>query len=319
MKRRAFLIGALAAPVVAAAQTRRFRIGWLTYGGVPLGPADRTLIDALAQRGLFDGRELTLIFRHAGGVPSRLPTLAAELMAEKPDLLMALGGDVIGALLDASSGTVPVVGGVSENPLRNGMAETFARPGKNFTGVTYITDELAPKRMELLTQVAPDARRVAAIWNPQHVDDEIAFALRAAEWLGITLTSHPVINLGQVDQVLAEAKIGDADGMFVIPSRLIGIAVAKIAPYARERRLPVVSAWREFVDDGFLMSYGPNRAFESTRLADYVEKIMAGAKPRDLPIQQPTKFELVINLQTATALGLEIPPALLARADDLVG
>src|SRR5689334_3338091 len=123
MQRRALLIGLLAAPAVATAQTRRFRIGWLTYGGAPLGPADRTLIDALAQRGLVEGRELTLIFRHAGAEPSRLPMLAAELMAEKPDLLMAVGGDVIGALLEASGGTVPVVGGVSENPLRNGMAE----------------------------------------------------------------------------------------------------------------------------------------------------------------------------------------------------
>jgi putative ABC transport system substrate-binding protein len=319
MQRRAFLIGLLAAPAVATAQTRRFRIGWLTYGGAPLGPADRTLIDALAQRGLVGGRELTLIFRHAGAEPSRLPTLAAELMAEKPDLLMAVGGDVIGALLEASGGTVPVVGGVSENPLRNGMAETLARPGKNFTGVTYITDELAPKRMELLTQVAPDARRVAAIWNPQHADDEITFARRAAEAHGIRLTSHPVTTLGEVDQVLTQAALGDATGLFVIPSRLIGIAVPNIAPYARERRLPVVSAWREFVNGGFLMSYGPNRAVESTRLAGYVEKIMAGARPQDLPIHQPTKFELVINLQTATALGLEIPPALLAQADDLVG
>jgi putative tryptophan/tyrosine transport system substrate-binding protein len=315
----ALLGGAVAAwPLAARAQRAKISwIGWLVFGTSELGPIDKTLRDALAQRGFVQGRNIDVTFRYANAEPTRLPELARELAAQKPDLLIGVGGDVVRALVDASNGT-PVVGGISDNPVRAGVALAFARPGKIFTGVTFLTDEMAAKRMELLNEVVPTARRVAVVWNPQHLDDEMLFARRAAETLGISLTSHPLSKVADTDLTLRDAGASGAEAIFVIPSRTTSIAAGKIAQFGREQRLPVIAAWREFVDAGCLVSYGPNRKFEATRIAGYVEKIIAGEKPEDLPIETPTKFELIINLKTAKALGLEVPPTLLARADEVI-
>jgi putative ABC transport system substrate-binding protein len=202
--------------------------------------------------------------------------------------------------------------------VRAEIAISLRRPGKNFTGATFISDELAAKRIELLNEVVPTARRVAVIWNPQHLDDEITFARRAAETLGMGLISHQVMKMGDIDVELRNASAENADSLFVIPSRLTTLAAAKIARYGLDHRLPVVTAWREFVESGCLLSYGPDRVFQMRRVAEYVEKILAGAKPEDLPIERPTKFDLVINLKTAKALGIDVPPTLLARADEVI-
>ena len=251
-------------------------------------------------------------------IAARLPELAGELVAQKPDLLLAIGGDIIKALFDASKGAIPIVGGVSDNPIRVGIAASLARPAKNFTGLTFLTDEMAAKRMELLKEVAPDTRRVAAIFNPQHFDDELTFARRGAESLGIALTAYPISNVAELDVALDATRAGGADSLFVIASRLTNFAAAKIAKHGQERRLPVIASWREFAADGALLSYGPSRVFEAKRLAGYVEKIIDGAKPADLPIEQPVKFELVVNLKTARTLGLTISPDFLLRADEVI-
>src|SRR5215204_5198501 len=195
MHRRKFLVALLAAPASAAAQDLRFRIGWLVFGDANLGPIDRSLKDALAQRGLVDGGNVEIIYRYANGAAARLAELAGELVALKPDILLGVGGDVVKALFDASKSGIPIVGGVSDNPVRAGIAASLARPGKNFTGVTYLTDEMAAKRMELLKEVVPHAKRVAVIFNPLHLDDELTFANRGAESLGIKLTAHPITNV----------------------------------------------------------------------------------------------------------------------------
>jgi putative ABC transport system substrate-binding protein len=202
--------------------------------------------------------------------------------------------------------------------MRAEIAVSLARPSKNFTGITFLTDEMAAKRMELLKEVAPNARRVAVIFNPQHFDDEVTFARRGAESLGIELTTHPIKNAADLDGALHAASGGDTDSLFVISSRLTGLVAGKIAQYGQERRLPVIASWREFVDSGALLSYGPSRVFEAKRLAGYVQKVLNGAKPADLPIEQPVKFELVINLKTAKALSLNVPLPLLDRADELI-
>ena len=318
MHRRTFLVALLAAPASAAAQTRRFRIGWLVFGGTNLGPIDRSLQDALVQRGLIDGRNVEIIQRYANGVPARLAELASELVAQKPDMLMAIGGDAIKALFDASKGGIPIVGGVSDNPMRAGIATSLARPGKNFTGLTWLTDEMAAKRMEILKEVAPNTRRVAAIFNPQHFDDELTFARLGADSLGIELTSHPIGSPTDLDAALSAASASGADGLFVIASRLTNFAAAKIAQYGLEQRLPVIASWREFTASGALLSYGPSRIFEAKRLAGYVERVVKGAKPADLPIEQPTRFELVVNLKTAKAIGVTIPESFLLRADEVI-
>ena len=314
------LLGGVAAawPLAARAQKSSPRIGWLVYGGTTLGPIDQSLKDALAQAGLVDGRTIEIVFRYANGISDRLAELAAELVAQKPDLLVAIGGDVIKTLFDESKGRIPIVGGVSDNPMRAGIALSLARPSKNFTGITYLTDEMAAKRMELLKEVAPNARRVAVIFNPQHFDDEVTFARRGAESLGIELTTHPINNLIDLDAALHAASASGADSLFIISSRLTGLVAAKIAQHGQERRLPVIASWREFAASGALLSYGPSRIFEAKRLAGYVQKVLNGAKPVDLPIEQPVKFELVINLKTAKALGLTVPPSVVARADELI-
>jgi putative ABC transport system substrate-binding protein len=286
------------------------------YGDAKLGPIDQSLKDALAQAGLVDGRNIQIVFRYANGKSDQLDALASELVAQKPDLLLAMGGDVIKPLFEASKGSIPIVGGVSDSPMRAGIAESLARPNKNFTGITFLTDEMASKRMELLKEVVPSVRRVAVIFNPQHFDDEVTFARRGAESLGIELTTHPVNKMADLDAALNAT--GGADSLFIISSRLTGLVAGKIAQFGQDRKLPVIASWREFVDSGALLSYGPSRIFEAKRLAGYVQKILNGAKPADLPIEQPVKFELVINLKTARALGLSVPPPLLGRADTVI-
>ena len=322
MRRREFITflgGAVAAwPLTARAQKSLPRIGWLVYGGTILGPIDQSLKDALAQTGLVDGRTIEIVFRYANGKPDQLAGLAAELVAQKPDLLVAIGGDVIKPLFEASKGGIPIVGGVSDNPMRAGIALSLARPSKNFTGVTYLTDEMAAKRMELLKEVAPNSTRVAVIFNPQHFDDEVTFARRGAESIGIALTTHPIDSAADLDAALLAASAGGADSLFIISSRLTGVVADRIAQYGQEHRLPVIASWREFVDSGALLSYGPSRVFEAKRLAGYVQKVLNGAKPADLPIEQPVKFELVINLKTARALGLNVLRPLLDRADEVI-
>jgi putative ABC transport system substrate-binding protein len=323
MMRREFiaLLGGAAAtwPVAARAQKSLPRIGWLVFGDAKkMGPVDQSLKDALVQAGLLDGRNIEIVFRYANGMPDRLAELATELVAQRPNLLLAVGGDVIKSLFEASKGSIPIVGGVSDSPIRSGIAVSLARPSKNFTGVTFLTDEMAAKRIELLKQVAPNVRKVAVIFNPQHFDDEVTFARRGAGSLDLQLTIHPIDKIADLDAALQAVEASGADGLLVISSRLTGIVAAKIAQRGQERRIPVIASWREFTDSGALLSYGPSRIFEAKRLVGYVQKVLSGEKPADLPIEQPVKFELVINLKTAKVLGLTVPPSLLARADEVI-
>ena len=234
MKRREFITflgGAVAAgPLAARAQKSLPRIGWLVYGGATLGPIDQSLKDALAQVGLVDGRNIEIVFGYANGKTDQLARLAFELVAQKPDLLLAVGGDAIKPLFEASKGGIPIVGGVSDSPMRAGIAVSLARPSKNFTGITFLTDEMAAKRMEFLKEVAPNARHVAVIFNPQHFDDEVTFARRGAESLGIELTTHPINSVADLDAALLAASAEGADSLFIISSRLTGIVADQNRP-----------------------------------------------------------------------------------------
>jgi len=322
MRRRDFVTlmaaAAVSFPRPVLAQKKPFRIGWLVFGDASLGPADQALKDALAQIGLVEGGNIRIVYRFAKANPTRLAELANELVEEKPDVLMALGGDVIRVLFDASKGSIPVVGGISDSPLRAGLAVSLAKPGKNFTGVTFLTDEMAAKRMELLNEVAPNTKHVAVIFNPQHLDDEVSFARRGAQSLGIEITTYPINNAGDFDAALRALNANGATSLFVIPSRLTRALADKVARYGLEQRLPVIAAWREFATSGALLSYGPNVVFEAKRVAGYVQKVLNGTKHADLPIEQPVKFELVVNLKTARSIGLPISRDFLLRADDLI-
>jgi putative tryptophan/tyrosine transport system substrate-binding protein len=302
----------------AAAQTSRiYRAGWLCYGDSPTGPIDRELIVALAERNFVVERNLQVDFAFAKGDPGQLVPLAKELAARSPDILLGIGGDVLGALRGASD-KIPIVGGISDDPIRSGLARSFARPGLNFTGMTFMTDEMAAKRVELIREIVPAMRRLAVLWNPQHLDDEMRFAQQAAASLGLELSSHPAPDHAGVDVALRDVLAARPDGLLVIPSRLMSLAARLIADRARERRLPVVAAWREFVVAGSLASYGPKRALETRRIAALVERVLAGANPVELPIERPTAFELVVNLKTARAIDLRVPAQILDRADETI-
>lgn len=288
------------------------------FDDASLGRIDQSLKDALAQGAFASGSNLQIIYRYAEGNSTRLRELAEELVVQKPDLLLAIGGDLIKALFDASGGVIPVVGGVSDSPIRAGLATSLANPGKNFTGVTFLTDEMAVKRVELLSEVAPKAKRVSVIFNPQHLDDELTFARKAAQSLGIDITAHPIGSPGELEPALRAASTNGANSLFVVASRLTNFVAPRIAQYGLEQRLPVIAAWREFAASGALLSYGPDRIFEAKRIAGYVQKVLNGTKPADLPIEQPVKFELVINLKTARSIGLPISRELLLRADDVI-
>jgi putative ABC transport system substrate-binding protein len=302
----------------ALGQKRPFQIGWLAFGHDAQGQIDRSLKDALAQNGLVERRNIEIVYRFANGSSTRLSPLADEIVALKPNILVGVGGDVVKALLEASKGHIPVVGGVSENPIRAGLAASLARPGKNFTGVTFLTDEMAAKRMELLKEAIPNARRVAVIYNPQHLDDELVFARRAAESLAIELSTHPITHAGELDSALRQTTTNRVDAIFVIASRLTNLLSAKLAQFGLQEKVPVIAAWREFTANGALLSYGPDRILQAKRIAEFVQKVSNGAKPADLPIEQPTKFELVVNLKTARTIGLTINREFLFRADDLI-
>src|SRR3979411_718149 len=251
MHRREFIAvlgGAVAVwPFAARAQKSLPRIGWLVFGDAKLGPIDQSLKDALAQAGLLEGRNIEIVFRYANGMSDRLGELAVDLVAQKPNLLLAVGGDVIKPLFEASKGSIPIVGGVSDSPMRAGIAVSLARPSKNFTGITFLTDEMAAKRIELLKEVAPNAKRVAVIFNPQHFDDEVTFARSGAESLGIQLTTHPINAVADLDAALHAVTASGADSLLIIASRLTGFVAAKIAEYGQERRKPLNAPWRGLV------------------------------------------------------------------------
>jgi putative ABC transport system substrate-binding protein len=322
MKRRHFIClmagAAFSFGASAFAQKRRLQVGWLAFGHNAQNPIDRSLKDALARNRLVEGRDIEIVYRFAQGRPTQLSALANELVALKPDILIGIGGDVIRALFDASKGRFPIVGGVSDNPVRSGLAASLAHPGHNFTGVTFLTDEMAAKRVELLKEAIPEAKRIAVIYNPQHFDDELVFAQRASDLLAIELSSHPIIDPGELDKILGGAATGNVDAIFVIASRLTNLLSGKIVQFGLDTKIPVVAAWREFADNGALFSYGPDRLLQAKKIAEYVQRVLNGAKPADLPIEQPTRFELVVNLKTARAIGLTLNREFLLRADDLI-
>jgi putative ABC transport system substrate-binding protein len=304
-------------PLPALAQRKLIQIGWLGFGNDANGQIDQSLKDALAQYRLVDGRNINIVYRFAKGNSAQLAPLADELAASRPDILLGIEAMLL-SLFEASKGSIPVVGGVSDDPIRAGLATSLARPGKNFTGVTFLTDEMAAKRMELLKEAVPNTRRVAVIYNPQHLDNELTFARRGAGLLAIDLSTHPINNTGELDGALRAASANRADCIFVIASRLTNLLSAKIAQFGLQEKLPVIAAWREFTANGALLSYGPDRILQAKRIADYVQKVLNGLKPADLPIEQPVRFELVVNLKTARTIELTINREFLLRADELI-
>jgi putative tryptophan/tyrosine transport system substrate-binding protein len=319
---RAVVFGAivlLAALGAANAQQapKMARLGVLLFSGPDSDPNFKALLDGLTDLGWVQGKNLTITSRGAQGKPERLPELAAELVALKPDVIMALGGDVAPSVRTATT-TIPVVMAVSVDPVRAGLVPSLARPGGNITGVTFVSSELAPKRLQYLKDAMPRLTRVAVIWNPNHIDPEYADTQTAGRALGVQVQSLEVRTLSDLDGAFQAADAGRAEAIIVISSRLTTFAQSRIMELAGKHRLPVVSGWGPWAQSGALLSYGPDLNVVVRRSASQVDRILKGASPGSLAVEQPTKFDLVVNLKTAAAFGLAIPPSLRLQASQLI-
>jgi putative ABC transport system substrate-binding protein len=323
MDRRTFIfgitLGLLAAPLAAEAQQagKVWRIGFLRAG-----PPPKTFVEAFLQglweEGYVDGQNVVVEVRFTDGSFDELPRLAEELVRLKVDVIVASGGAAPTLAAKKAARSVPIVFVGINNPVELGLLPSLARPGGNITGLAMTAADFAGKRLELLREVVPKLRRVAVVLDSTNPASpmQLKGAEVAARTLGMRLEPVPVRGPNDFDSAFKAMR--GASGLLLIDSVLFTTHHARLAGLAATSRLPAIYGYREFVDVGGLMSYGPDFPDLYRRAAVYVDKILKGAKPADLPVEQPTKFELVINLKTAKALGLTIPQSLLQRADQVI-
>jgi putative ABC transport system substrate-binding protein len=301
-----------------AQQVKRIpRIGVLLFGTPDTDPNLPAFLRGLRELGYVEAQNIAIEYRYAEGKPDRLPGLAGELVAINPDVIFALGGDVAPSARVATT-TVPIVVVVSNDPVQAGLVTSLARPGANITGVTFVSSDLAPKRLQFLRDIAPSLGRVGVMWNPDHVDPEYREMQSAAKMLGIQVRSLEVRSAEDFETAFEIATNERIEALMPITSRLILINRARIIEFSRRYKLPLASGFGPWAREGALLSYGPDTDVSTKRAAAYVDKILRGAKPDELPIEQPTKFQLVINSKIAKSLGLDVPPWMLATADQVI-
>ena len=310
------LLGVPAA-VGAQAPPQTARIGVLLFSTPAADPNVAVFRDALRNLGWIEGRNLVLEYRFADGQPERLPEQAAELAALKPDVIYALGGDVAPWAKRATS-TIPIVATVSNDPVDAGLVASLARPGGNVTGLTFLLSDLAAKRVEILREIMPKLSAVGVLWNPDHRDPDFKETQAAGAKLGLRVVSLEARRPAEIDAALKTGLRERIDALIVVSSRLMVRERARILDFATGQRLPMATGWGDWVERGALLTYGPNIDEIVRRSARHVDRILRGARPADLPMEQPTRFELVVNLKVAQALGLTAPPSLLARADRVI-
>jgi ABC-type uncharacterized transport system substrate-binding protein len=308
----------LAAPLTPGAQRPQElrRIGYLHPGIGRLPGFYEILREGLRDLGYVEGRNLVIESR--SGDEARLAELATELVRLNVEVIGAPGVATWAA--KRATETLPIVFSFSGDPVEAGFVKSLGRPGGNMTGITWLAFELVGKRLELLKEAVPRVSRVAALANPAHPGEqrELAETERTARAVGATVQYQQVRTTPAFDAAFDVIVRNSADALLVFPDFVTMGHRRQIAEFALKHRLPSVFGWREYVEAGGLMAYGPNRQETAKRLAVYVDKILKGAKPADLPVEQPTKFELVINLKTAKALGLTIPQSVLLRADEVI-
>jgi len=277
---------------------------------------------ALREHGYIEGQNIATEYRYAEGKVDRFPELAAELVRLKVDVIVAAGGDRLTLAAKNATKTIPIVmTGSGLDPVEAGLVESLARPGGNVTGVTALSRELGGKRLELLKEAVPKLARVAVLHDPAgpaSVRDVKEVLPAAARALKLTIQPWEVRGTDDFDKVFAAISKWRPDGLFVPGGPLMGVNRTRIVGFALKSRLPSMYQSRNFVDAGGLMYYGADLAESYRRVAYYVDRILKGAKPADLPVEQPTKVEFAINLQTAKKIGLTIPPEVLARASRLI-
>jgi putative ABC transport system substrate-binding protein len=318
-------LGALFSPGTAGAQqaAKVARIGWLALNLAASPPQlHGAFRQGLRDLGYVEGRNVVIEYRDAEGKPERLPALAAELVALKVDVIVA-GSAPHALVAKQATRTIPIVFISAGDPVTDGLVTSLARPGGNVTGLSSLTPERVGKCLELLTQAVPGVSRVAVLWQPGAVGERteketLKGAEVAARALGVRLQLVEARAPADIDRAFSDMTKARAGALAVWTTAMFASERGRLVALAAKNRLPAVYTLSEFVDAGGLMSYGHSQADLNRRAAIYVDKILKGAKPADLPVEQPTRFDLVINLKTAKVLGLTIPPSVLARADHVV-
>jgi putative tryptophan/tyrosine transport system substrate-binding protein len=309
-----------AVPIAARAQpaTKVFRVGYLGIEPAP-SPYLDAFRDGLRRLGYVEGRNITIESRLADGNADRLPALAAELAGLKVDVIVGISGSVAQAAKKTTA-TIPLVVGLSGDPVEAGFVSSLARPGGNITGMTYLQPELAGKRLQLLREVSPKLTRVAMLTNPSHAGENQEWREMdlAAKTIGITLQSHMMPTHSDLAEIFAAITRDRAEAIVLVPGPMTNVNRRQLADFGLKARLPVMGGWSDYSEAGSLMSYGPSRRDVSRRLASFVDRIIKGEKLAELPVERPTRFELVVNLKTAKALGVTIPPSLLLQADRVI-
>ena len=320
------LCSLLLAPCFPADAQQPKKIPWIGYisSGDPASESTRAeaIRLALRERGYIEGQNIAIEYRYAEGKQDRFPELAAELVRLKVDIIVVAGGSIWVRAAKNATKTIPIVMvDAGRDPVEAGLVESLARPGGNVTGITLLVGELGGKRLELLKEAVPKVARVAVLYNPAtalnvlEVKEVLPVAARA---LGLTIQPWEVRPAEGFDRVFAAMGKQRPDGLFVLSGPLMGVNQKRIAGFALKNRLPSMYGSREAVEAGGLMSYGADLTDSYRRVAYFVDRILKGAKPADLPVEQPTKFEFVINLNTAKQIGVTIPPEVLARASRLI-
>jgi putative ABC transport system substrate-binding protein len=316
----ALTLGQIAAPLPASGQQtgKPPRIGFLSPGTAASAP-NEAFRQGLRQLGYVEGRNLAVEYRWARGDTARLPTLAAELVRLGVEVLVAASNHAALAAKQATS-SIPIVCVACSDPVGTGLVASLAHPGGNVTGLSLVTPELSGKRLQLLQETLLQLARVALLWDAGHLGmaDRVRETETAARRLGVTLQVEWVRDPSGLDHAFAALAQARPDAFLTTVEPFTEGHRQRIVAFAAQHRLPAMYEERAFVDTGGLMAYGPNIAASYHRAASYVNRILKGANPADLPVEQPTKFELVINLKTAQALGLTIPQSLLIRADEVI-
>ncbi len=314
----ALVAGAL--PIATAQQPAKvFRIGILSPAGSPSTKAFDALREGLRELGYIDGANITIEYRLAAGDYGRLPAMAAELVRLPVDLIVVDTQKSARAAQEATR-TIPIVAATAgADPVAAGLAASLAHPGGNLTGFSGGDKELSGKRVQLLKEAFPAVSRIGALWNPTApLISPLQATEEAARALGLQLRLIAIAASGEIAAGFEAAVGGGAEALVVLPDAMFWNERGRIVALAAQHRLPAMYEEREYANDGGLISYGRNVSENFRQAAGYVDKILKGAKPADLPIQQPTRFELVVNLKTAGTLGLAIPPSILARADEVI-
>jgi len=314
----AFSLWVLLVPPAAVAQGPKLpRIGFVSIGA-DTSPYVDDLRQGLRELGYIEGQSIRIESRFAGDRFDRLPGMVAELVELRVEVIVADGTPAALAAQKATR-TIPIVMAGVADPVAAGLVPSLGRPGGNVTGLTMLSPDVSAKRLQLLKETVPKISRVAMLWNPTHPASlpQVKEAEIAARQLGLRLQRVAVRDATQLENAFAAMSKAGAEALLVADDAMLGNNAGRIAALASERRLPAIYGWREFADAGGLIAYGPSLHDQFRRAATYVQKILRGAKPGDLPVEQPT-IELVVNLRTATALGLTIPQAVLLRADEVI-